>query len=53
MKPNFEVSGFARTANFVGKSSKGDKINWSNTLYTKTEVIIVTIPAYHKNILLE
>ena len=52
-KPKFELGDLVRTADIKRVFSKGDSTNWSDKLYTITEVIHDTIPAYRINYLPE
>ena len=52
-KPKFKLGDLVRTADIKRVFSKGDSTNWSYKLYTITEVIHDTIPAYRINYLPE
>ena len=52
-KPKYKLGDLVRTADKRNIFSKGDSTNWSNKLYTITEIIDDTIPSYHINYLPE
>ena len=52
-QPKFKLGELVRTADIKQVFSKGDSTNWSYKLYTNTEVIHDTIPAYRINYLPE
>ena len=52
-KPKFKLDQLVRTADIKRVFSKGDSTNWSNKVYTSTEVIHDTIPSYRINYLPE
>ena len=45
-KPKYNIGDLVRTADKRNTFSKGDSTNWSNKLYTITEIIDDTIPSY-------
>ena len=45
-KPKFILSQLVRAADIKRVFSEGDSTNWSNKLYTITEIIHDTIPSY-------
>ena len=45
-KPKYNIGDLVRTADKRNIFSKGDSTNWSNKLYTITEIIDDTIPSY-------
>ena len=45
-QPKLQLGQLVRTADIKRVFSKGDSTNWSNKLYTNTEVIHDTIPSY-------
>ena len=52
-KPKFKLGDLVRTADIKKVFSKGDLTNWSNKLYTITQIIDDTIPSYRINYLPE
>ena len=46
LNPKYKLGQLVRTADIKKVFSKSDSINWSNKLYTITEVIHDTIPSY-------
>ena len=52
-KPKYKLGQLVRTADIKRVFSKGDSTNWSDKLYTITEVIHNTIPSYRINYLPE
>ena len=52
-KPKYKLGDLVRTADKRNIFSKGDSTNWSNKLYTITEIIDDTIPSYKINYLPE
>ena len=52
-KPKYKLGQLVRTADIKRVFSKGDSTNWSYKLYTITEVIHDTIPAYRMDYLPE
>ena len=53
LNPKYKLGQLVRTADIKRVFSKGDSTNWSYKLYTITEVIHDTIPAYRIDYLLE
>ena len=51
--PKFKLGDLVRTADIKKVFSKGDLTNWSNKLYTITQIIDDTIPSYRINYLPE
>ena len=51
--PKFKLGDLVRTADIKRVFSKGDLTNWSNKLYTITEIIDDTISSYRINYLPE
>ena len=51
--PKYKLGQLIRTADIKRVFSKGDSTNYSNKLYTITEVIHVTVPSYRINYLPE
>ena len=51
--PKFKLGDLVRTADIKKVFSKGDLTNWSNKLYTITQIIDDTIPSYRLNYLPE
>ena len=52
-KPKYQLGQLTRTADIERVFSRGDSTNWSNNLYTLTEVIHDTIPSYRIDYLTE
>ena len=52
-KPRYKLGQLVRTADIKNVFSKGGSTDWSNKLYTITEVIHDTIPSYRINFLPE
>ena len=52
-QPKYNLGDLVRTADIKRVFSKGDLTNWSNKLYTITEIIDDTIPSYRINYLPE
>ena len=52
-EPKFKLGDLVRTADIKKVFSKGDLTNWSNKLYTITQIIDDTIPSYRINYLPE
>ena len=52
-EPKYKLGDLVRTADIKNVFSKGDLTNWSNKLYTITQIIDDTIPSYRINYLPE
>ena len=52
-EPKFKLGDLVRTADIKKVFSKGDLTNWSNKLYTITQIIDDAIPSYRINYLPE
>ena len=50
-KPKFKLGNLVKTADIKRTVSKGDTTNWSNKLYTKTQIKNDTVPSYRNNYL--
>ena len=52
-RPKLKLGGLVHTADIKRVSSKGDSTNWSNKVYTITEVIHDSVPSYRIDYLAE